>query len=246
VDSLIESYDKVIESTKKIKTGLMQQLLTKGTGHEKFKKVKWLFGKEIEIPEEWKIKRLKEITLKIGDGIHSTPNYVDDSDYYFINGNNLINDLVGFFDNTKNVSKEEYLKYKLNLDENTVFLSINGTIGNVAYYNNEKIVLGKSVCYINCGQNLNKKFLFYILQSNYLSKFFNRELTGTTISNLSLSTVRNSPILLPKINEQEKIVTILNEIDSKIRDLESNQNHLKSIKKGLMLKLLTGQIRVKV
>ena len=38
----------------------MQKLLIRGIGHTKFKKVPWVFGKEIEIPEEWKIKSLKE------------------------------------------------------------------------------------------------------------------------------------------------------------------------------------------
>ena len=60
VDNLIESTEKVITHSKKVKTGLMQKLLTRGIGHVKFKKVPWLFGKEIEIPEEWKITTLKD------------------------------------------------------------------------------------------------------------------------------------------------------------------------------------------
>ena len=51
VDNLIESTGKVIAHSKKVKTGLMQKLLTRGIGHTKFKKAPWLFGKEIEIPE---------------------------------------------------------------------------------------------------------------------------------------------------------------------------------------------------
>lgn len=244
VDDTINKYDSIIETAKHLKTGLMQQLLTKGIGHTKFKKVKWLFGKEIEIPEEWEIEKLKEITHKIGDGIHSTPNYVDDSDFYFINGNNLVEGKVVFFDNTRNVSEEEFRKYKLDLNMDTVFLSINGTIGNVAFYNNEKIVLGKSVSYIICNEKLNQKFLFYVLQSEYLKKFFGREQTSTTIFNVSLATVRNSPILLPDIKEQQKIASLFDSVDSKISDLESKNTSLQSLKKGLMQKLLTGQIQV--
>ena len=244
VDSLIQQTQKIIEQTQMLKKGLMQKLLTKGIGHTKFKKVKWLFGKEIEIPEEWEIEKLKGITHKIGDGIHSTPDYVDDSDYYFINGNNLVEGKVVFFDNTKNVSEGEFRKYKLDLNMDTVFLSINGTIGNVAFYNNEKIVLGKSVSYIICNEKLNQKFLFYVLQSKYLKKFFGREQTSTTIFNLSLSTVRNSPILLPDIKQQQKIASILSNVDSRINELKLYKSSLESLKEGLMQKLLTGQIRV--
>jgi len=246
VDNLLQSYDKVIESTKKLKKGLMQQLLTKGIGHTKFKKIRWLFRKKIKIPENWKEVKLKNLTNKIGDGIHSTPNYVDESDFYFINGNNLVDGSIVFFDSTKNVDENEYLKYKLDLNQNTILLSINGTIGNVSFYNNEKIVLGKSACYINCNEKLNNKFLYYVLKSNNLKKYFRRELTGTTIFNLSLESIRNSPILLPKKEEQQQIVSILSEVDSRIRELEQTSSYLESLKKGLLQKLLTGQIRVKV
>ena len=61
-----------------------------------YKSVPWLFGKEIEIPEEWEVKKLENLTDKIGDGIHSTPRYVEHSEYYFINGNNLINGKITY------------------------------------------------------------------------------------------------------------------------------------------------------
>ena len=207
-----------------------------------YKLVKWYFGKEIEIPEEWEQVFLKHKSKKIGDGIHATPNYVDESNYYFINGNNLNEGVVCFFDQTKHVSKEEYRKYRLDLNQDTVFLSINGTIGNVAFYNDEKIVLGKSVCYIICDNSLNKKFLFYVLQVEYFQKFINRELTGTTISNLSLATVRNIPLLFPPLPEQQKIAFILSSVDELINHYDRTINSTKKLKSGLMQTLLTNGI----
>jgi type I restriction enzyme, S subunit len=41
------------------------------------------------IPEGWQIYKLKEITSKIGDGLHGTPIYNDRGEYHFINGSNL-------------------------------------------------------------------------------------------------------------------------------------------------------------
>ena len=40
--------------------------------------------------ELWEEKKLSDGISKIGDGIHGTPVYSEDGDYYFINGNNLI------------------------------------------------------------------------------------------------------------------------------------------------------------
>ncbi|WP_179147425.1 hypothetical protein [Cylindrospermopsis raciborskii] len=38
---------------------------------------------------EWEEKKLADVTQNIGDGIHSTPIYNENGEYYFINGNNL-------------------------------------------------------------------------------------------------------------------------------------------------------------
>ena len=99
----------------------------------------------------WEKKRLQDCTSIIGDGLHGTPKYDENGNYYFINGSNLtITDIV-FTPETKRVNETEYQKYKVELNENTVFLSINGsTLGKrTAFYNNEPVILGKSACYIN-------------------------------------------------------------------------------------------------
>lgn len=244
VDSMMQHTQKEIERTRRIKKGLMQRLLTKGIGHTKFKKLR-IGAVKYEIPEEWKKSKLEDLSSKIGDGLHATPEYVDDSNFYFINGNNLNNGKI-VLDNAKNVDENEYLKYETNLNDNTVLLSINGTIGNVAFYTNEKVILGKSVCYINCTEKLSKKFLFYFLQSDHWNKYITKELTSTTIFNLSLASVRNLLIPAPKISEQQKIASILSNVDSLIQKQQEYKSKLETLKKGLMQKLLTGQIRVKV
>lgn len=66
---------------------------------------------------------------------------------------------------------------------------------------------------------------------------------GKQISYLDLSSVK---IPYPPLEEQEKIGKILNCYDEEIQLLNSKLEKLKKQKKGLMQKLLTGQIRVKV
>ena len=51
---------------------------------------------------------------------------------------------------------------------------------------------------------------------------------------------------IPALNEQQKIATILSNVDSQIQKQQECKSKLESLKKGLMQKLLTGQIRVKV
>ena len=90
---------------------------------------------------------------KVGDGIHGTPKYDDEGTYFFINGNNLVNGKIEITNETLKISDLEYERIKRPINNNTLLLSINGTLGKIAVYNGEKVALGKSVCFINVKDN---------------------------------------------------------------------------------------------
>ena len=193
----------------------------------------------------WELKQLGELSSRIGDGIHSTPQYDDEGDFYFINGNNLVNGKIVTNENTRRVNSIEFEKHKRTLNRNTILLSINGTIGNLAYYNDEPVVLGKSACYINLKDVFNKTFVFNVLQSYSIQRFYNSELTGTTIKNLSLATVKNTEFHIPDIKEQQKIASFLTAIDDKILQLQKKKQLLEQYKKGVMQQIFTLKLRFK-
>ena len=197
-----------------------------------------------EIPSDWEVKRLEGITEKIGDGLHGTPEYVSSSEYFFINGNNLKEGVIQINGETKCVSEEEYKRHKKDLKQKSVLLSINGTIGSVAFFRNEKIVLGKSVAYINC-KDENVDYLYYFLQSQSVVKFFEGELTGSTIRNLSLKSIRGIPITLPSLPEQNAIANLLTTWDTAITKHNQLIAQKQLRKKWLMQNLLTGKKRLK-
>jgi len=172
------------------------------------------------IPEEWELVSLKDITDRISDGIHTTPRYVGSSEYHFINGNNLVNGQIRIFETTKCVDKYEFEKHRKDLDGSTILLSINGTIGSVAYYNGENVVLGKSAAYIKCSIRLVKQFAFYQLLSPRTELFFRKQLTGSTIQNLSLASIRALPVPCPTLSEQKAIAEVLSAWDRAIEKTE--------------------------
>ena len=103
------------------------------------------------------------------------------------------------------VPEEEYKKHFIDLSENTILLSINGTIGNVARYHGEKVILGKSAAYINCARGLRPEYLMFYLQSSEMQRYFELAVTGTTIFNLSLSSIRQMKMCIPPGDEQKEI-----------------------------------------
>ena len=199
-----------------------------------------------EFKEEWVEKKLGEITSKISDGIHSTPTYDSNGDIYFINGNNLVNGRIDF-KTAKKISVQEFNKYKNYLEaKNTLLLSINGTIGNIAKYEGENILLGKSAAYINVvSKFISRCYIFYYLQTSKIYESFLRELTGTTIKNLSLKSIKNIIVYISELDEQQKIGNFFSKLDRQIELEEQKLAKLEEQKKGYMQKIFSQELRFK-
>ncbi len=243
MDELINHYDRVIGSTKLLKQGLMQQLLTKGIGHKKFKKVKWFFGKFLSIPDEWNLSSMEKIseTLSSGGtpsttileywngaipwtrGAVLTKHYLDCGER-FITKKGLENS------SSVIIPKENLLVASRvsvgNLAVNLIDIAINQDVTG--------IVVDKS--------QISTDFLYwYLVQNIGILVSYSQ---GTTIQGFTRKELAKFLILLPDLHEQKTIALILTNIDTKIFDLESKKYSLEKLKKGLMQKLLTGQLRV--
>lgn len=186
--------------------------------------------------EPWEEKKLSDGISKIGDGIHGTPVYSEDGDCYFINGNNLVDGKIFLFPETKKVQSNQLTVSDTSLKKNTILMSINGTIGSLAWYRDEKVMLGKSVAYLTT-EEFDRKFIYSILQTPKIVKHFNNNLTGTTIKNLGLKTIRETVISLPSLPEQTAIGSFFQDIDQLISLQQRKLEVLKEQKKTY-LKLL--------
>jgi len=248
IDSLVEKKKRQIELLTEQRQAVINQAVTKGLNPNvemKDSGIEWLG----EIPKHWDVKKTKLLCSQIGDGIHTTPKYVDTSNIYFINGNNLIDGQIQIQESTKCVDEDEYLKHKIELKKGTILLSINGTIGNQAFYNGEEVILGKSAAYMECEDELDNCFFSYVLKTHYIYNFFEQSLSGTTIKNLSLYTLNNTPVVLPNNEEQKEIVEHLNcavrEINLTISKAEKQIELLQEYRTALISEAVTGKIDVR-
>ena len=165
---------------------------------------------------EWPVVRLADITSILGDGLHGTPEYDETGEYYFINGNNLSNGKIIFNENTKRCAESEYHKHKKNLNDRTLLVSINGTLGNIALYNGEKVFLGKSACYFNVLDSVDRLFVRYILSGRIFQNYIHNLANGSTIKNVSLKLMRDFSFQLPPLKIQKIVSSILGSLDNKI------------------------------
>ncbi len=182
---------------------------------------------------EWPLVRLEEITSVLGDGLHGTPIYDDGGDYHFINGNNLLEGRIVINEKTKRVTEAEAHKHRKNLNERTILVSINGTLGNIAFYCGERVILGKSACYFNVDTGVDKHFVRYVLQSDTFQNYIHNLATGSTIKNVSLRLMRDFSFQLPPFEVQERISATLKALDDRIALLRETNATLEGIAQAL-------------
>ena len=252
VDNLIQNTDKLIEKTTRLKKGLMQKLLTKGIGHTKFKKVKWLFGKEIEIPEEWEVRSLDEILELVIDHRGLTPKKLNSNwsesgipaiSAMNINSGKLVRpEEIRFVDNEL---FEKWMPEKLKKGD--IILTSEAPLGELYFLENGNYCLSQRLFALRGKENsISSKFLFFYLYSTSGQNSLIQKATGTTVKGIRQVELIKIKILLPPLPEQQKIASILSNVDTIIQSKEQYKEKLQRLKKSLMQKLLTGEVRVAV
>ena len=212
-----------------------QQLVKEGKLKKKDLEEKPISEDEIpfEIPESWEWVRLKSLVSVLGDGIHGTPEYDITGGYYFINGNNLSNNKIVIKADTKKVNEKEYQTYKKELNDKTILVSINGTIGNVGHYHGEPVILGKSACYYNLLDIRLKSYITMLMYTDYFLKYAVENATGSTIKNVSLAVMNDFLVPFPPVAEQKRIVAKIEELLPKVAEYGKAQEKLNKLNEEL-------------
>ena len=190
-----------------------------------------------DFTETWEQRKFSEGVSEIGDGLHGTPIYCEDGNVYFINGNNLVDGKIVISAETKKVNESQQSTADKSLDDTTILMSINGTIGNLAYYSGERLMLGKSAAYIKVSE-FDKRFVYAYLQAPSVQGYFMDSLTGTTIKNLGLKAIREMIMFIPQdVDEQKRIGKFFDYIDHLITLHQRQCENLKKMKKFMLQKM---------
>ncbi len=258
IDRAIEHTEALIAKQQRIKTGLMQDLLTKGIDehgnirseatHE-FKDS--LLGR---IPKEWEAILLREI-VEIKHGYAFSGKYFSDQATEFIlltPGNFHINGGLYFRQsNTKYYSGTFPLEYVLqNGDVLTVMTDLTkemAILGNTVILNHHsKVLHNQRIGKVIIRKNVEAlpEFISLLMNSNLCKSNVKMSATGTTVRHTSPTKILESLVPLCSYEEQTRMCAALNFADS---DISKQQAHLlKShrVKQGLMQDLLTGKVSV--
>lgn len=225
IDELITQMDELIAKKKAIKQWAMQSLLTPKDDWEVKKLgeivdfMKWSWLSKTKIVEWW-----RNSCILYGE-LFTTYSYV-------------IKDVVS------NTNSTEWLPSKywdILLPWSTTTVGID--LANASALLNDNILLGWDINILRKKYQVNSEFLAYYLTES--KKYEIAEQTQwITIIHLYGRSLKNLDIYLPKISEQNQIVTILSDMDNEIQELEQKKSKYEQIKQWAMQQLLTGKIRL--
>ena len=226
-DEAINLTINLIESKKQFKKALMQNLLTAKIRFPQFKD-EW---KEIKLGnflEEKSERNTKNIDL-----ILSVTNK-----FGFVTQ-------VEYFD--KSVASDNTANYKIVRKGNFAYNPSRINVGSIALLESYEIgILSPMYVVFECLKNLDNRFLKFWFQSHSFMGNLFKYLAGSVRESLNFNDMKTISIKLPNLKEQQKIAEVLTACDDEINLLNLKLENLKKQKQGLMQKLLSGKVRVRV
>ena len=250
VDKKIAFVEENINATEELKKALMQKLLTEGIGHTEFKDSE--LGR---IPESWEVVELLKVCednkRAIVDGpfgsnlktIHFREEGIPVIQSNFVTSGKFNAKEYVYVDEDKFNSE---IRSKV-IGGDIVMAKIGANCGTSAIIPLEHpnaLLSGNSIK-ISVDQNkASTVFIDFIFKSMYSrNKLVELKSVGAQPA-ISMPLLKKMKIVKPLLEEQKQIAEILSTVDKKIENLKEKKQSFEELKKGLMQKLLTGEVRV--
>jgi type I restriction enzyme S subunit len=245
LDQAIEQTEALMGKQHRIKTGLMQDLFSKGIdAHGNIRSEATHAFKDSllgRIPVEWQVVPLQECSDVI-DSLHRTPGFVADG-YPMVR---VVDINGGMLSLTKceRVETPVYEEFTRNHKpkRGDIVMSRVGTYGVSSYVEtDEEFCIGQNTVVITGYSN--PLFLFEFLQTKVVREHFETNLAGSSQKTLSLKAIRETPV--PVLTDEASRIASVLETEGRIivryRDQLEKQ---RLIRVALMRDLLTGKRRV--
>jgi type I restriction enzyme S subunit len=252
IDALIEEQQRLIELLKEKRQAVISHAVTKGldpTVSMKDSGVEWLG----EVPAHWVVKSMKRL---VEDGESVSYGIVQPGDHKdegvpFIQTTNMSSGDFSF-DALQRTSPEIEANYpRSRLHGGEVILGIRATIGAafVIPESLKNINLSRGVARIECSEQVLAGYLVYFLSGRAAFEYWGLAKQGSTFSEVSIATVRELPVTVPPLIEQQELIDHMEQGTKRLDDLtltgERTMALLRERRSALISAAVTGKIDVR-
>ncbi|MEY0099162.1 restriction endonuclease subunit S [Providencia stuartii] len=234
-DKAIATTEKLIDASQQQKKALMQQLLT-----GKKRLVNPDTGKVFE--GEWELTHLKSLLIE------EKSRNKDNKITRVLSVTNHSGFVLPEDQFSKRVASENISNYKIVKQGQFGYNPSRLNVGSFACLNqfSEGVLSPMYVVFSTNDSKLQRDYLSYWMDSHEAKQRIKNSTQGSVRESVGFDALCSFPFILPALNEQQKIASVLTAADKEIELLQAKLAHLKDEKKALMQQLLTGKRRVKV
>ena len=249
LDKVKALLEEQIQKLKDYRASLIYETVTKGLDKNvpmKDSEIDWIG----QVPQGWGVSKLKNL-LKIKDGTHDTPSYVD-SGIPLITTKN-INSFSNYIDfsTAKNISYKDYIliNRRSDVEYGDILMPMIGTVGGAVQVTTKNSFSIKNVALFKAGFDLiMSKYLYYQLNSDIVNNQLEFLMSGGVQSFVSISILEQLQIINPSEKDKKKIVRFLDEktqqIDKLIQIKNQQIENINKQRQTLIYDYVTGKRRV--
>ncbi|EEU8400299.1 restriction endonuclease subunit S [Campylobacter lari] len=188
-------------------------------------------NKMTNLPQGWEWKSLSEICESISAGGDKPKDYTE---------NKTISNQIPIYANGVNNNGLIGYTNKAVVTKSSLTISARGTIGFVCIRKEPYYPIVRLISAIPNKKILHLEYLYFCLI------FFIAKSSGSSIPQLTIPVFKNLQIPLPPLQEQEQIVSYLDEFSSNVKKLKQNYQtqikNLQELKKSLLDKAFQGRL----
>lgn len=243
-DNLIHATTAKIDRLKHLKTGLIQELLNKGIGHQTFQPSPMGI-----IPKAWEITTLGKIVHSLQTGPFGAQLHAYE---YLPSGtpvvmpkdmkDQLIDSAAIAHISPARASELE----RFQLQQGDILFSRRGDVARSVLVNEDNAgwICGTGCLRARLSERLLPEFFIYYLMLPNVVEWLHNHAVGQTMPNLNRAILSDLPVLVPSLAEQRMIANAMQSINKMLRAKEAKLCQLQHTKKSLMQDLLTGKVRI--
>ena len=247
--TILKNIDKKIEICKELNKNLeaIANNIFKNyfIDYEPFKNLTFIDTIIGNVPKEWEFTKIEDV-IDVRDGTHDSPSAIEVG-FPLITSKHL-----NKYDVNKNeankISFEDYtnINKRSLVEPFDILISMIGTVGNICYIMYDEVDFAiKNVGLFKTSQTpLLREYLLLYLKSIIIKQYIDSRLAGSTQKYISLTELRNIPIVIPPREILEEFTNVVNPLFNNIKSNHFEMNNLVKLRDTLLPKLMSGEIDV--
>jgi type I restriction enzyme, S subunit len=251
IDTLIEKQQQLIKLLKEKRQAVISHAVTKGLNPDtpmKDSGVEWLG----EVPEGWKIWKLKHACNEIFLGLTTKVDYVDSDGVPLVRALNISGGILNLdFAREISVTQHKQLTKKRCATRGDVLLSKSGSIGTAAIVDiDDEFSIYESIFALRSIRKvLIPRYLLFFIQSSVAKAQYERDSVGMGVHHLNMPDIQDVRIPIPSVIEQNKVLKKLQDNIIKFDNLVTKAEYcitlMQERRTALISAAVTGKIDIR-